>query len=95
MRFLVLSALACLASQTAALVLPSYDLGTFKIIEHPDPAKRQLLQNIVTWDNASLFIRGERIMLFSGEFHPFRCAIFAILKSPSGSKVITINAYTE
>ena len=26
----------------------------------------------VTWDDKSLFINGERIMLFSGEVHPFR-----------------------
>jgi hypothetical protein len=28
------------------------------------------LQDIVTWDEHSLLIRGERVMLFSGEFHP-------------------------
>lgn len=26
----------------------------------------------VTWDDKSLFVNGERIMLFSGEIHPFR-----------------------
>lgn len=26
----------------------------------------------VTWDNQSLYIHGERIMIFSGEIHPFR-----------------------
>ncbi|KAJ5925341.1 beta-galactosidase [Penicillium verhagenii] len=30
------------------------------------------LQDIVTWDDRSLFIHGERILLLSGEFHPFR-----------------------
>lgn len=30
------------------------------------------LQNIVTWDNNSLFVRGERIVFLSGEFHPWR-----------------------
>ncbi|KAL1962756.1 hypothetical protein VTN77DRAFT_9210 [Rasamsonia byssochlamydoides] len=29
----------------------------------------------VTWDEHSLFVRGERIMLFSGEFHPFRLPV--------------------
>ncbi|KAF2461199.1 putative beta-galactosidase [Lineolata rhizophorae] len=33
------------------------------------------LQDIVTWDEHSLFIRGERVMLFSGEFHPFRLPV--------------------
>lgn len=30
------------------------------------------LQDIVTWDERSLFVHGERIILLSGEFHPFR-----------------------
>ncbi|PYH98013.1 hypothetical protein BO71DRAFT_416628 [Aspergillus ellipticus CBS 707.79] len=29
-------------------------------------------QDIVTWDEYSIRIRGERVILFSGEFHPFR-----------------------
>ncbi|KAJ5166752.1 uncharacterized protein N7482_005533 [Penicillium canariense] len=29
----------------------------------------------VTWDKHSLFVRGERIMVFSGEFHPFRLPV--------------------
>lgn len=36
------------------------------------PYKRELLQDLVTWDEHSLFVRGERIMIYSGEFHPFR-----------------------
>ena len=28
-----------------------------------------------TWDNASLFLLGERELLFSGEFHPFRLPV--------------------
>ncbi|KAJ9611262.1 hypothetical protein H2200_004445 [Cladophialophora chaetospira] len=75
MRFSVIWALAGVAMRAVALVLPTHELGAFKIIEHPDLTKRQLLQSIVTWDNASLFIRGERIMLFSGEFHPFRLPV--------------------
>ncbi|KAH7102986.1 glycoside hydrolase family 35 protein [Auriculariales sp. MPI-PUGE-AT-0066] len=30
------------------------------------------LQNVVTWDEYSLFIRGERVMIWGGEVHPFR-----------------------
>lgn len=30
------------------------------------------LSDIVTWDANSFFVRGERIFLWSGEFHPFR-----------------------
>ncbi|KAF2723861.1 glycoside hydrolase family 35 protein [Polychaeton citri CBS 116435] len=33
------------------------------------------LQDIVTWDEHSLSIRGERIMFFSGEFHPYRLPV--------------------
>ncbi|KAF7528230.1 hypothetical protein G7054_g10202 [Neopestalotiopsis clavispora] len=29
----------------------------------------------VTWDEHSLFVRGERIMFYSGEFHPFRLPV--------------------
>lgn len=32
-------------------------------------------QEIVTWDDHSLFINGERLMLFSGEFHAFRLPV--------------------
>jgi hypothetical protein len=31
-----------------------------------------LLQDIVTWDEKSLFVHGERVLLLSGEFHSFR-----------------------
>lgn len=33
------------------------------------------LQDIVKWDQDSLFIRGERILFYSGEFHPFRLPV--------------------
>ncbi|KAH0012075.1 putative beta-galactosidase, partial [Aureobasidium melanogenum] len=39
------------------------------------PYKRELLQDLVTWDEHSLFVRGERIMIYSGEFHPFRLPV--------------------
>lgn len=32
-------------------------------------------QDIVTFDDHSLFINGERVMIFSGEFHPFRLPV--------------------
>ncbi|RFU78928.1 glycoside hydrolase family 35 [Trichoderma arundinaceum] len=35
----------------------------------------ELLQDIVTWDEYSLFVRGERVMIFSGEVHPFRLPV--------------------
>ncbi|KAM0327577.1 hypothetical protein ACHAQA_005870 [Verticillium albo-atrum] len=32
-------------------------------------------QDIVTWDDHSIFVNGERLMVFSGEFHPFRLPV--------------------
>lgn len=33
------------------------------------------LQDIVTWDEYSLYVHGERVMIFSGEVHPFRLPV--------------------
>ncbi|KAI1407783.1 glycoside hydrolase family 35 protein [Hypoxylon sp. FL1857] len=33
------------------------------------------LQDVVTWDEHSLYIRGERVMIMSGEFHPWRLPV--------------------
>ncbi|KAI1333569.1 glycoside hydrolase family 35 protein [Xylariaceae sp. FL0016] len=40
-----------------------------------DLENREALQDIVTWDEHSLFVNGERVMLFSGEVHPFRLPV--------------------
>lgn len=32
-------------------------------------------QNIVTWDSHSLYVKGERVMIMSGEFHPWRLSV--------------------
>ncbi|KAI1454933.1 glycoside hydrolase family 35 protein [Annulohypoxylon moriforme] len=37
--------------------------------------KRAPAQDIVTWDSHSLFVHGERVMIFSGEIHPFRLPV--------------------
>lgn len=39
------------------------------------PDKREALQDIVIWDEASLFVHGKRILFYSGEFHPFRLPV--------------------
>ena len=49
MRLSAVSALVYLAAQAASFALPIHDVGGLKIIEHPDPEKRQLLQNIVCY----------------------------------------------
>ncbi|KAE8354980.1 putative beta-galactosidase A [Aspergillus coremiiformis] len=74
MKLLSAVAVALLASQTTGASI-KHHLNGFTLLEHPDPAKRGLLQDIVTWDNQSLSIHGERIMIFSGEFHPFRLPV--------------------
>lgn len=40
-----------------------------------DSSKSPLLQDIVTWDEDSLYIHGERVVIFSGEVHPFRLPV--------------------
>ena len=40
-----------------------------------DAPKNRLPQNAVTWDAHSLLINGQRTMIFSGEFHPFRLPV--------------------
>ncbi|KAH8650698.1 beta-galactosidase [Ilyonectria robusta] len=75
MRLLSLLSLAATAYSVA--VLPKNAPNGIKLSVPIEPAKRALLQNLVTWDENSLFIKGERVMIYSGEFHPFR------LPSPS------------
>ncbi|KAI9761011.1 MAG: hypothetical protein M4579_001274 [Chaenotheca gracillima] len=62
-------ALTCLAAQTAALALGPNSRS------HIKPYKRDLLQDVVTFDDQSLFVNGERILILSGEFHPFRIPV--------------------
>ncbi|KAF4445819.1 putative beta-galactosidase [Fusarium austroafricanum] len=40
--------------------------------------KRELLQDIVTFDEHSLFIHGERVTIFSAEIHPFRLPVASL-----------------
>ncbi len=35
-------------------------------------AERAPLQDVVTWDEHSLFVHGKRIIFWGGEVHPFR-----------------------
>ncbi|KAJ5613996.1 hypothetical protein N7528_007650 [Penicillium herquei] len=74
MKLLSVCAVAALAAQAAGAAI-SHKLNGMTIREHPDPEKRALLQKYVTWDEKSLFINGERLMIFSGEFHPFRLPV--------------------
>lgn len=72
MKLSGLAILACLALEITASAL-----GRRKLTDTVRSYKRAPLQNIVTWDENSLLIYGKRVVIYSGEFHPFR------LPSPS------------
>lgn len=67
--------------QTALLSLATLQTTSARAIagkpqNYIQPYRRgEPLQDIVTWDEHSLLIRGERVMLYSGEFHPFRLPV--------------------
>ena len=42
------------------------------------PYREQALQDLVTWDEHSILVRGERIMLYNGEFHPYRLPVTSL-----------------
>lgn len=58
------------------LILFTFVLQTFSLSYSRNASsttrKSTLLQDIVTLDQYSVSVRGERILLLSGEFHPFR-----------------------
>ncbi|KAF1837258.1 hypothetical protein BDW02DRAFT_519504, partial [Decorospora gaudefroyi] len=62
-------ALACFAIESAARAVG------YSPQEWIMPYRREVLQDIVTWDEHSLFVHGERIFLYSGEVHPYRTPV--------------------
>lgn len=69
MRFSSAVVLGCLALESAARAVGYTPKDLIK------PYKREPLQNIVTWDEHSLYVHGERIFLYSGEVHPYRLPV--------------------
>ncbi|KAG4434086.1 hypothetical protein IFR05_010446 [Cadophora sp. M221] len=67
MKFLQALLVAGLALQSAALAIGG---KSFVVKKGSDG-----LQNIVTYDEHSLLVRGERIFIYSGEFHAFRLPV--------------------
>lgn len=57
---------ACAALQVDAMTIGG------KPYQMIHPYKRAPLQDIVTWDEHSIFVHGERVMFYSVEFHPYR-----------------------
>ncbi|PGH09913.1 hypothetical protein AJ80_07625 [Polytolypa hystricis UAMH7299] len=66
--------LACVVLQSAAASVV-HRVRNLDVTDHHEPSKHKLLQDIVKWDNESLFIHGERLMIFSGEVHPYRLPV--------------------
>ncbi|PVH72553.1 glycoside hydrolase family 35 protein [Cadophora sp. DSE1049] len=58
------------------LILVSFTLALAELIRadssHIQYYRGEKLQDLVTWDKYSIYVRGERILFLSGEFHPFR-----------------------
>ncbi|KFY31041.1 hypothetical protein V493_01453 [Pseudogymnoascus sp. VKM F-4281 (FW-2241)] len=71
MKIITLLTAACVAFQATAATAVSGKPSTFI----RDYDKRDLLQDVVTWDEHSLFIHGKRAMIFSGEVHPWRLPV--------------------
>ena len=69
MKLSVFGLLACLGLQVCASPISGHG-----ITETLREDKRSG-QNIVTWDANSLFIYGQRVVIYSGEFHPFRLPV--------------------
>ncbi|KAJ4367445.1 hypothetical protein N0V83_007028 [Neocucurbitaria cava] len=69
LKFSSAIALSCFAVEAAARAVG------YSPKEWIRPYKREPLQDIVTWDEHSLFVHGERIFLYSGEVHPYRLPV--------------------
>ncbi|EME80492.1 glycoside hydrolase family 35 protein [Pseudocercospora fijiensis CIRAD86] len=74
---MAIRSLTCISLLCLAASLPSVLALHAKPNQVIRPYKREPLQDIVTWDEHSLFVHRQRVLFFSGEFHPFR------LPSPS------------
>ncbi|KAK5163099.1 uncharacterized protein LTR77_010883 [Saxophila tyrrhenica] len=69
MHFLRFLSSALLAGSAAGMSIPGTQGLKVK------PYKREVLQDIVTWDQHSIFVHGERVLFYSGEYHPFRLPV--------------------
>ena len=58
-----------LVLQTNALVIGSKPNAVIRGLQN------DTLQDLVTWDTQSIYVRGERVLFYSGEFHPFRLPV--------------------
>ena len=70
LQFLTTWLFAGFAAQTAAMGFSGLP-QKMKVL----PYKRDTLQDIVTWDQHSIFVNGDRVLFYSGEVHPFRLPV--------------------
>ncbi|ORX33785.1 glycoside hydrolase superfamily [Kockovaella imperatae] len=77
MQGALLSVLALLAGAVTAPVLAqsSLDQITFSSFTPSSTLKSTNLTDLVQWDGYSLFVEGLRVVLWSGEVHPFRLPV--------------------
>ncbi|KAK4691078.1 hypothetical protein P7C71_g5850, partial [Lecanoromycetidae sp. Uapishka_2] len=68
-RFISLLELLLLVVQVASIAIGGKPSLSIKSHKRGQP------QDIVTWDEYSIFVRGKRILFYSGEFHPFRLPV--------------------
>lgn len=62
-----------LPRQILLLLLVHLTLASgFSRLPRNDESVNDVLQDVVTWDQYSIMVRDERVLFFSGEFHPFR-----------------------
>jgi Glycosyl hydrolases family 35 len=70
MNLSILALFACLGIQVCSSPLSGHGV-TQRLREN----EREVLQDIVTWDENSLFIYDKRVVIYGGEFHPFRLPV--------------------
>ncbi|GAO15052.1 hypothetical protein UVI_02048850 [Ustilaginoidea virens] len=73
MRFSILGGAVWL-TLSRALTLAGFGGRPYQIF-HEQDRRASSIQDLVSWDEHSLFIHGERAMMFSGEVHPFRLPV--------------------
>jgi uncharacterized SAM-binding protein YcdF (DUF218 family) len=74
MRFIQFLATGLLAGFSALTVAAPFT-GKPGMMIKPYERDSEPLQDIVTWDQHSIFVRGERVLFYSGEYHPFRLPV--------------------
>ncbi|KAK6952112.1 hypothetical protein Daesc_006643 [Daldinia eschscholtzii] len=72
-RLRIMRFLGILAILLWAVRIYAWDTGGTPTIVAEDA--KISVQDIITWDSHSLYVKGERVMVMSGEFHPWRLPV--------------------